>query len=153
MSINDNLSAWDIDISNAPKVVGSYVAYKKIEKLVFISGQLPFKKDGSLIKGKVGLDINLKDSQEASYYCCVNILAQLNEACNGNLDLVKNCIKITGFVNSIDTFKDQPKVINPASELLVRVFGDNGAHARAAVSVNSLPLGVAVEIEAIFELN
>jgi enamine deaminase RidA (YjgF/YER057c/UK114 family) len=136
MSINDNLSAWDIDISNAP-----------------ISGQLPFKKDGSLIKGKVGLDINLKDSQEASYYCCVNILAQLNEACNGNLDLVKNCIKITGFVNSIDTFKDQPKVINPASELLVRVFGDNGAHARAAVSVNSLPLGVAVEIEAIFELN
>ena len=107
----------------------------------------------SLIKGKVGLDINLKDSQEASYYCCVNILAQLNEACNGNLDLVKNCIKITGFVNSIDTFKDQPKVINPASELLVRVFGDNGAHARAAVSVNSLPLGVAVEIEAIFELN
>ncbi|MDA7606453.1 RidA family protein [Pelagibacteraceae bacterium] len=153
MSINDTLIALDIDISKPPKAIGSYVAFKKVGKLVFISGQLPFKKDGTLIKGKVGLDIDLKDSQDASYYCCVNILAQINAACNGNLDLVKNCIKITGFVNSIDTFKDQPKVINPASELLVKVFGDNGKHARAAVSVNSLPLGVAVEIEAIFELN
>jgi|TARA_B100000768_G_C11248279_1_gene362837 enamine deaminase RidA (YjgF/YER057c/UK114 family) len=153
MSINESLKTWNIDISNVPKAVGSYVAYKKIGKLIFISGQLPFKKDGSLIKGKVGLDIDLKDSQDASYYCCVNILAQLNDACNGNLDLIKNCIKITGFVNSIDTFKDQPKVINPASELLVKVFGDKGKHARAAVSVNSLPLGVVVEIEAIFELN
>ena len=153
MSVNNNLVSLDIDISNPPKVVGSYVAYKKIGKLIYISGQLPFKKDGSLIKGKVGLDINLEKSQEAAYYCCVNILAQLNEAFNKNLDSVKNCIKITGFVNSIDTFIDQPKVINPASELLVKVFGDKGKHARAAVSVNSLPMGVAVEIEAIFEIN
>jgi enamine deaminase RidA (YjgF/YER057c/UK114 family) len=152
MSINDNLLSLNIDISNPPKTVGSYVAYKKVGKLVYISGQLPFKKDGSLIKGKVGQDIELKKSQEASYYCCVNLLAQLNQACDENLDLVKNCIKITGFVNSIDEFKDQPKVINPASELLVKVFGEKGKHARAAVSVNSLPLGVAVEIEAIFEL-
>jgi|TARA_B110000967_G_C18555046_1_gene397265 enamine deaminase RidA (YjgF/YER057c/UK114 family) len=153
MSLNNNLVSWNIDISNPPKVVGSYVAYKKIEKIVYISGQLPFKKDGSLIKGKVGLDINLEQSQEAAYYCCVNILAQLNQACNGNLDIVKNCIKITGFVNSADTFVDQPKVINPASELLVKAFEEKGKHARAAVSVNSLPMGAAVEIEAIFELN
>ena len=152
MSINESLKTWNIDISNVPKAVGSYVAYKKIGKLIFISGQLPFKKDGSLIKGKVGLDIDLKDSQDASYYCCVNILAQLNDACNGNLDLIKNCIKITGFVNSADDFIDQPKVINPASETLSAVFGENGKHTRAAVSTNALPLGVAVEIDAIFEI-
>tara|TARA_B110000971_G_C20031408_1_gene511593 strand:+ start:2636 stop:3097 length:462 start_codon:yes stop_codon:yes gene_type:complete len=153
MLVNDNLVSWNIDISKPPKVVGSYVAYKQIGKLIYISGQLPFKNDGSLIKGKVGLDIDLKEAQEAAHYCCVNLLAQLNQACNGNLDLVKNCIKITGYVNSIDKFEDQPKVINPASELLVKTFGECGKHARAAVSVNSLPLGVAVEIEAIFEIN
>jgi len=153
MSVKYNISSLNIDISKPPKAVGSYVAYKQVGKLIYISGQLPFKKDGSLIKGKVGLNIDLKDSQEAAHYCSVNILAQLNQACSGNLDLVKNCVKITGFVNSTDTFTDQPIVINPASELIVKVFGENGKHARAAVSVNSLPLGVAVEIEAIFELN
>jgi len=153
MSINKNLEILNIDISKPPKAVGSYIAYKQIEKLIYISGQLPFKKDGSLIKGKVGLDIDLKKGQEAAYFCCINILAQLNQACNGNLELVKNCVKITGYINSIDSFEDQPKIINSASELIVKIFDNQGKHARAAVSVNSLPLGVAVEIEAIFEIN
>ena len=152
MKINDKLISLNIDISTPPKAIGSYVAYKSIGKLIYISGQLPFKKDGTLIKGKVGQDIDLKEAQEAAHCCCVNILAQLSQACNGNLDLVKDCVKITGFVNSIDKFEDHPKVINPASELMVNVFGEQGKHARAAVGVSSLPLGVAVEIEAIFEI-
>lgn len=153
MSIKNRLDTLNINISNAPKAVGAYLAYKKIGNLVYISGQLPFKSDGTLIKGKVGLDINLKDSQEAAYFCTINTLAQLNLACDNNLDKVKNCIKITGFVNSTDDFIDQPKVINPASELLVKIFDDLGKHTRAAVSVNSLPLGAAVEIVSIFEIN
>ena len=153
MSISKNLALLNIDISKPPKAIGSYVAYKKTGKLIYISGQLPFKKDGSLIKGKIGLDIDLKTGQEAAHYCCVNLLAQLYQACDGNLELVKNCVKITGYVNSIDNFEDQPKIINSASELIVKIFEDQGKHARAAVSVNSLPLGVAVEVEAIFEIN
>jgi enamine deaminase RidA (YjgF/YER057c/UK114 family) len=153
MSINKNLKFLNIDISKPPKAVGSYIAYKQIGKFIYISGQLPFKEDGTLIKGKVGLDIDLEKGQEAAYYCCINIIGQLNQACNGNLELVKNCIKITGYINSVDNFKEQPKIINSASELIVKIFGIQGKHARAAVSVNSLPLGVAVEIEAIFEIN
>ena len=153
MSIEDQLSSLKIELPKAPAPVGSYVAHKKIGNLIFISGQIPIKNDGTIIKGKVGKDISLENAQEAAYYCCLNILAQLKSACDGNLEKVKNCIKITGFVNSIDAFTDQAKVINPASELLVKVFNDKGKHTRAAVSVNSLPLGSAVEIDSIFEVN
>tara|TARA_Y100001970_G_C13922204_1_gene694012 strand:+ start:66 stop:527 length:462 start_codon:yes stop_codon:yes gene_type:complete len=153
MSIEDQLSSLKIELPKAPAPVGSYVAHKKIGNLIFISGQIPIKNDGTIIKGKVGKDISLENAQEAAYYCCLNILAQLKSACDGNLEKVKNCIKITGFVNSIDAFTDQAKVINPASELLVKVFNDKGKHTRAAVSVNSLPLGSAVEIDSIFEIN
>ena len=153
MSIEDQLSSLKIELPKAPAPVGSYVAHKKIGNLIFISGQIPIKNDGTIIKGKVGKDISLENAQEAAYYCCLNILAQLKSACDGNLEKVKNCIKITGFVNSIDAFTDQAKVINPASELLVKVFNDKGRHTRAAVSVNSLPLGSAVEIDSIFEIN
>ena len=141
----------NIDIPNAPDPVGAYVAFKKINKLIFISGQLPIDKDGKPIKGKIGKDLSLEDGQKAAKFCAINILAQAKKAVDGDLDKIKNCIKITGFVNSTDDFIDQPKVINPASELLSSVFGDKGKHARAAVSTNSLPLGVAVEIDAIFE--
>ena len=152
MTIENNLKELNIELPNAPDPVGAYVAFKKIGNLLFISGQLPISKDGKIIKGKIGADLNLEDGQKASKLCVINILAQVKKALNGDLNKVKNCVKITGFVNSINDFKDQPKVINPASETLSSVFGVNGKHARAAISANSLPLGAAVEIDAIFEI-
>ena len=152
MTIENKLKELNIELPNAPDPVGAYVAFKKIGNLLFISGQLPISRDGKIIKGKIGADLNLEDGQKASKLCVINILAQVKKALNGDLNKVKNCIKITGFVNSIDDFKDQPKVINPASETLSSVFGVNGKHARAAISANSLPLGAAVEIDAIFEI-
>jgi len=152
MTIENKLKELNIELPNAPDPVGAYVAFKKIGNLLFISGQLPISKDGKIIKGKIGAGLDLEDGQRASKLCVINILAQVKKALNGDLNKVKNCIKITGFVNSIDDFKDQPKVINPASETLSSVFGVNGKHARAAISANSLPLGAAVEIEAIFEI-
>jgi len=146
------LSELNIQLPKAPEPVGAYVAFKIINKLLFISGQLPIDINGKMIKGKIGKDLTLEDGQTASRLCVANILAQAKKAMNGDLNKIKNCIKITGFVNSADNFIDQPKVINPASETLSAVFGEPGKHARAAVSTNSLPLGVAVEIDAIFEL-
>ena len=150
--ITNKLKELNIILPDAPAPVGAYVAFKKINNLLFISGQLPIEKDGKIMKGKIGKDLNLEDGQRASKLCVINILAQAKKAMDGNLNKIKNCIKITGFVNSTEDFIDQPKVINPASETLSSVFGDNGKHARAAVSTNSLPLGAAVEIDAIFEI-
>ncbi len=152
MSIEERLKFFKVSLPKAPSPVGAYVAHKKIKKLVFISGQLPINNNGNLTKGKLGKELNLEQGQNAAYLCCLNIIAQLKEACNGNLDTVENCVKITGFVNSTEDFIDQPKVINPASELLAKIFENKGKHTRAAVSVNSLPLGAAVEIDAIFEV-
>ena len=152
MSVNDKLKELNIILPNAPDPVGSYVAFKKIGNLLFISGQLPINNDGKILKGKVGKDLTLEDGQKAAKLCVINILAQLKKSLDGDLNKVKNCVKITGFVNSTDNFYDQPKVINPASETLSLVFGNNGKHTRAAVSVNSLPLGAAVEIDSIFEI-
>ena len=152
MTIENKLKELNIDLPHAPNPVGAYVAFKKINNLLFISGQLPISSDGKMVKGKIGKDLTLEDGQKASKLCVINILAQVKKALNGDLNKVKNCIKITGFVNSTDDFKDQPKVINPASETLSTVFGVNGKHARAAISTNSLPLGAAVEIDAIFEI-
>ena len=152
MTIENKLKELNIELPNAPDPVGAYVAFKKIGNLLFISGQLPISRDGKIIKGKIGADLNLEDGQKASKLCVINILAQVKKALNGNLNKVRNCIKITGFVNSIDSFTDQAKVINPASETFSTIFGDNGKHTRAAISANSLPLGVAVEIDAIFEV-
>ena len=153
MTIENKLKELNIELPNAPDPVGAYVAFKKIGNLLFISGQLPISKDGKIIKGKIGAGLNLEDGQSASKLCVINILAQANKALNGDLDKIKNCIKITGFVNSAENFTDQPKVINPASEILSTVFGDKGKHARVAISANSLPLGAAVEIDAIFEID
>jgi enamine deaminase RidA (YjgF/YER057c/UK114 family) len=153
MNAEENLKKLNIILPSAPNPVGAYVAYRKSENLVFISGQLSLKEDGNLIKGKVGLDLTLEQGQEAAQVCAINILSQIKAACDGDLKKIKSCIKITGFVNSNDNFVDQPKVINGASELFVKVFENNGLHSRAAISVNSLPLGAAVEIEAIFEIN
>ena len=151
MTASESLKKLKIELPKAPDPVGAYVAFKKVGNLIFISGQLPIKSDGKTIKGKIGKELTLEDGQDAAKFCAINILAQAKKAIGGDLDKIKGCVKITGFVNSTDDFIDQPKVINPASELLSTVFGDNGKHARAAVSTNSLPLGVAVEIDAIFE--
>jgi len=152
MSIDEKLSELKIEIPDAPAPVGAYVAYKVVGNLVFISGQLPVGTNGNIIKGKLGKDLNIEKGQEAARLCAINIIAQVKKAVGGDLNKIKNCVKITGFVNSTENFVDQPKVINAASELLTGVFGDNGKHTRAAVSSNSLPLGIAVEIDAIFEI-
>ena len=152
MDIEKKLKELSIELPNAPDPVGAYVAFKKVNNLLFISGQLPISNDGKMIKGQIGKDLTLLDGQKASKLCVINILAQAKKALNGDLNNIKNCVKITGFVNSTDDFKDQPKVINPASETLSAVFGDKGKHARVAISANSLPLGAAVEIDAIFEI-
>ena len=152
MNTEDKLKELNITLPKAPDPVGAYVAFKKIDKLLFISGQLPIDMDGKMIKGKIGKDLTLEEGQKASKLCVINIMAQAKKAMDGDLNKIKNCIKITGYVNSTDNFTDQPKIINPASETLSSVFGDNGKHARAAVSANSLPLDAAVEIDAIFEV-
>ena len=151
MSATEILKKLNIELPKAPQPVGAYVAFKKTGKLIFISGQLPIDSDGNPIKGKIGKELSIEDGQKAAKFCAINILAQAKKAAGGDLDKIKGCIKITGFVNSTDDFIDQPKIINPASELISAVFGDSGKHARAAISANSLPLGVAVEIDAIFE--
>jgi len=152
MNIEKKLKELNIELPNAPDPVGAYVAFKKVNNLLFISGQLPISNDRKMIKGQIGKDLTLEDGQKASKLCVINILAQAKKALNGDLNNIKNCVKITGFVNSTDDFKNQPKVINPASETLSAVFGDKGKHARVAISANSLPLGAAVEIDAIFEI-
>ena len=152
MNIEKKLKELNIELPNAPDPVGAYVAFKKVNNLLFISGQLPISNDGKMIKGQIGKDLTLEDGQKASKLCVINILAQVKKALNGDLNNIKNCVKITGYVNSTDDFKNQPKVINPASETLAAVFGDKGKHARVAISANSLPLGAAVEIDAIFEI-
>ena len=151
MSAEDNLRKFNINLPHAPDPVGLYVASKIVGNLVFISGQVSFDSNGKLIKGKIGKEINIEQGQEAAKFCALNLLSQLRKIC-GNLDKVKGCIKITGYVNSIDSFVDQPKVVNGASDLISKVFGENGKHTRAAVSTNSLPLGAAVEVEGIFEI-
>ena len=153
MSVEEKIKQLNIEIPKSPKPVGAYVAFRIVNKLVYISGQISFDQNGNLIKGKVGSELSLEQGQEAAKACAINIISQLKSACDGDLEKVKSCIKINGYVNSTDNFLDQPKVINAASELIVNVFGEKGKHARAAVSVNSLPLGAAVEIESIFEIN
>jgi Putative translation initiation inhibitor, yjgF family len=129
------------------------VATKIIGKLLFISGQISIDENGELIKGKVGKDLNTDAGYEAAKRCAISIISQVNKVCENDLSKVKSCLKLTGFVNSTDDFIDQPKVINGASDLVVSIFGKAGMHTRAAVSTNSLPLGVSVEVDAIFELN
>ena len=151
MSTEENLKKLNINLPKAPDPVGAYVASKTVGNLIFISGQLPLDSEGKLIKGKVGKELNLEQGQEAAKLCALNLLAQLKKI-SGDLDKVKGCVKITGYVNSIDSFVEQPKIINGASDLISKIFGDKGKHTRAAVSTNSLPLGAAVEVEGIFEV-
>ena len=153
MSIEDNIKKLNLQLPDAPDPVGSYVATKVIGNLLYISGQISIDDNGTLIKGKLGKDIDVDDGYLAAERCAINIISQAKKSCNGDLNKIKGCVKLTGFVNSADDFIEQPKVINGASDIISKVFGDIGKHTRAAVSVNSLPLGVAVEVDAIFELN
>ncbi len=153
MNIEKKLKDLNIILPEAADPVGSYVATKKVGKLLFISGQISIDDKGKLIKGKIGKDLNTEQGYKAAERCALNIVAQSKKACDNNLSNIKECVKLTGFVNSTDDFIDQPKVINGASDTITKIFGDKGKHARAAVSANSLPLGVAVEVDAIFELN
>ena len=152
MSYEDKIKELNLELPEARDPVGSYVASKQIGKMLFISGQISIAANGELIKGKVGKDLKTEDGYEAAKRCGLNIISQVKKACGNDLSRVKSCIKLTGFVNSTEDFIEQPKVINGASDLIVSIFGDTGMHTRAAVSTNSLPLGVSVEVDAIFEL-
>ena len=153
MSAEENIKKNNIILPKAPDPVGSYVATKIVGNLLFISGQISMNDKAELIKGKLGKELSTEDGYNAAKRCALSIIAQAKKACSGDLNRIKSCIKLTGFVNSTDSFIEQPKVINGASDLIVTIFGDLGMHTRAAVSTNSLPLGVAVEVDAIFELN
>ena len=153
MKIDEKIKDFKIILPEAKAPVGSYVATKIVGKLLYISGQISINEKGELIKGKIGKELSTNDGYEAAKRCGLGIIAHAKKACDNDLSKIKSCIKLTGFVNSTNEFTDQPKVINGASDLIVLLFGDNGMHTRAAVSTNSLPLGVSVEVDAIFELN
>ena len=153
MTFEDKIKELKIVLPEATNPVGSYVASKITDKTIFISGQISISSNGELIKGKLGKELKTEDGYEAAKRCGLSIVSQVKNACNGDLSKIKSCIKLTGFVNSTKDFIEQPKVINGASDLIASIFGDAGMHTRAAVSTNSLPLGVSVEVDAIFELN
>ena len=153
MSFEEKIKELKIELPEAKAPVGSYVATKISGKLLYVSGQISISSNGDLIKGKVGKDLNTEEAYKAAERCGLSIVAQVKKACEGDLSKVKSCIKLTGFVNSTEYFIDQPKVINGSSDLIASIFGEAGMHTRAAVSTNSLPLGVSVEVDAIFELN
>ena len=152
MSYEEKIKELKINLPEAKAPVGNYVATKVSGKMLFVSGQVSIDEAGQLIKGKIGKDLDTEAGYNAAKRCALSIIAQVKKACNNDLSKVKSCVKLTGFVNSTDEFIDQPKVLNGASDLIASVFGDAGMHTRAAVSTNSLPLGVSVEVDAIFEL-
>ena len=152
MNYDNKIKELKIELPDAKAPVGSYVATKVSGKLLYVSGQISISANGELIKGKIGKDLSTEDGYKAAERCGLSIVAQVKNVCNNDLSKIKSCIKLTGFVNSTEDFIEQPKVINGASDLIVSIFGEAGMHTRAAVSTNSLPLGVSVEVDAIFEL-
>ena len=153
MNYEDKIKELQIELPEAKAPVGSYVATKIVGNLLYISGQISMNSKGELIKGKVGKDLTTDEAYKAAERCGLSIVAQVKKACDGDLSKIKSCVKLTGFVNSTEDFTEQPKVINGASDLIASIFAEAGMHTRAAVSANSLPLGVSVEVDAIFELN
>ncbi len=150
MDINSTLIDKGIILPDAPPPAANYIPFVKIDKLVFISGQVSQNEDG-FIKGVLGKDLDVKQGYNAARWCGISLLAQLKNAVNGDLNKVTKVVKLGGFVNSSLDFTEQPSVINGASDLFVELFGEKGRHARTAVGAN-LPLGVAVEIDGIFEV-
>ena len=153
MNFENKIKELQIELPEAKAPVGSYVATKIVGNLLYISGQISMNSKGELIKGKVGKDLTTDEAYKAAERCGLSIVAQVKKACDGDLSKIKSCVKLTGFVNSTEDFTEQPKVINGASDLIASIFAEAGMHTRAAVSANSLPLGVSVEVDPIFELD
>jgi len=150
--VDARLAELGIDVPDAAAPVANYVGYVQTGNLVFVSGQVPIKDGQFQYQGKLGESMSLEDAQAAARLCAINVIAQVKAACGGDLDRVTRVVKLTGFVNSTGNFTDQPKVVNGASDLMVEVFADKGRHSRAAVSAAALPVGVAVEVEAVVEI-
>jgi enamine deaminase RidA (YjgF/YER057c/UK114 family) len=146
------LNKMGLNVPNAPAPAANYVPYVVVDNMVYVSGQIA-KGDEGLIVGKLGADMDVASGQEAAKVCALNLIAQLKVACDGDLDRLKRVVKLGGFVNSTLEFTDHPAVINGASDFIGEVFGEVGAHARAAVGCSSLPFGVAVEIEGVFQIS
>lgn len=151
MSIEQKLNELGIELPDAPAPAANYVPYVQVGDIVYVSGQISNDENG-LIIGKLGEDTDVEAGAAAARRCAMNLLAQVRAACGGDLERLVRVIKLTGFVNSTADFIDQPKVINGASDFMVEVLGDAGRHSRSAVSAAALPLGVAVEIEGIFQI-
>jgi enamine deaminase RidA (YjgF/YER057c/UK114 family) len=152
MSITNRLTELGVTLPDAPAPAANYVPFVQVGNIVYVSGQISNGADG-LIIGKLGADMSVEDGAAAAKTCAISLLAQLKAACGGDIERLVRVVKLTGFVNSTQEFTDQPKVINGCSDFLVEALGDKGRHARSAVSAPSLPLGVAVEIEGIFEIS
>ncbi|ATG36830.1 MULTISPECIES: RidA family protein [Phaeobacter] len=152
MDIEAKLKDLGIQLPSAPAPAANYVPYVVVDDMVYISGQISAGPEG-LITGKLGADMDVAAGQKAARQCAIALLAQLKAACGGDLNRLKRVVKLGAFVNSTDSFTDQPQVVNGASDLMVEVLGDAGRHARAAVSAPSLPLGVAVEIDGVFQIS
>jgi len=150
--VDSRLKELSITLPKAVAPVANYVPFVVSGNLVFISGQVTLGLNGLEYVGQVGKDFTVEEGQAAARLCALNLIAQLREACGGNLDRVTRCVKVTGFVNAVPGFAQHPEVINGASDTIVQVFGDSGKHARAAVGAGSLPRNVAVEVEAVFEI-
>ncbi len=150
--IDKRLADLGIELPQAAAPVANYVGWVKTGNLVFTAGQVPIKNGEFLYRGVVGKDISVEQATEAAKLCATNILSQIKAACDGDLDRVVRVVKLVGFVNGAPEFEGHPTVINGASDMMVEVFGEKGKHARSAVGAGSLPLNVAVEIEAVFEI-
>ena len=151
-SFEENIKNLGLKIPELPKALANYVPYKIVGKTMYISGQAPVKNGELIYKGKVGSDISVEDGIEAARLCVINIIAAVKTGLEGDWSKLDSFVKLTGYVNCQDTFTDQPKIINGASDLLVGIFGDHGRHSRVAVGSNALPLGIAVEIDALVQL-
>lgn len=151
MSIEKKLAELGVTLPDAPAPAANYVPFVQIGDIVYVSGQISNGPDG-LITGKLGEDLSVQDGAAAAKTCAIGLLAQVKAACGGDIDRLVRVVKLTAFVNSTADFTDQPKVVNGASDFLVEALGEAGRHSRSAVSAASLPLGVAVEIEGIFQI-
>lgn len=150
--IDARLKELNITLPEAPTPAANYVPFVRSGNLLFIAGQIPMEGGKPQFIGKLGREFKIEDGQKAARLCALNVIAQARAALGGDLDKVKRCVRVGGFVNSMPDFGDHPQVINGASDVIVQIFGDAGKHARAAVGVAALPRGVATEVEAIFEV-
>ena len=148
----ENIKNLGLNIPELPKALANYVPFKIVGKTMYISGQAPVRNGEMIYKGKVGSDITIEEGIEAAKLCVINIIAAVKTGLEGDWNKLDSFVKLTGFVNCQDSFTDQPKIINGASDMLVEIFGDQGRHARVAVGSNALPLGISVEIDAIIQL-